>query len=32
MTWIALAEIFCVVCVYLACGVWGYVMLEDWMR
>ena len=32
MEWVMLAEILCVGCVYLACGVWGYVMLEDWMR
>jgi hypothetical protein len=32
MNWVMLAEICCVGCVYLACGVWGYVMLEDWMR
>lgn len=32
MEWIALAEIICVGCVYLACGLWGYVMMEDFLR
>jgi hypothetical protein len=32
MEWVMLAEILCVGCVCLACGVWGYVMMEDWMR
>jgi len=32
MDWVVVAEIVCLGCVYLACGLWGWCLAEDWLR